>query len=1286
MLLPLQRLNTLFPSPRCLSRTTTVAASSTNPAGRLFSPSDLTTFAESPWVSWLERLAREVPSHPLVAEADAPDAFLQLLGRKGDESEAAVLQALRAQGRTVVDLSSVRGTYEERVAATAAAMADGPDVIYQAPLSSGGFFGIADFLVRVDGSTTTSQQQNEYTVWDAKLARSPRPSQALQLCCYAEMLTNLQGTPVERVGLILGATPLILRVASHAALYRRTRDRFLEAQSRFDATLEPPEPPEPRAPAGRWSGLADKELLTRDDLRLVARLSKRQAARLRAAGVTTATELAALGDKPPDIAGVPPPVLRRLRRQAQLQIRARSNPTVSPPFELVRGACAPSIGLGLLPTPDPADGFFDLEGFPFATLPAVAGGKQLPDLVALSQREDHRGEDAGSPPPPPPPALEGGGREYLWGMSTRPDSSNGETEYIAWWAHSASEERDAFVSCVDWMLQRKADHPNMHIYHYGAYELSVLRRLAGRYGVREEEVDQILRSGMLIDLYDVVRHSLLIGEPRYSIKNVEKLYRASVKRETEVAKGDQSVAVYADWLDNPDGGNEDSEMLMALAEYNRDDCESTRQLADWLWEVRVGRCPKLQRMQKAAAVVDEEETTDEEEPVIIDEVEAEVIRLEEALAEESGWPSSSALSDEGARSTLSGMLRYHKREAKPQWWRRYDWLASPPNELVTDARTLGGLLRTEREPYKSAPRKRRLAYEYSFNPQQECNIPPGGDVVIRDDDTFVDGGDDADDDDGNEVLVDFGETLSGTLLELDRKTGVAVIECGTPPPSSLSALPNEFVDGAPVARALRESAAIMLAEPHTRTALGEVLARNPPRLGDGVLALPELTSRGGDAASAAVEAVLALNSSYLCVQGPPGTGKTYTAAKCISALVSEGRRVGVMAVSHRAISNLMAKALSMIGADEESCGVLKIGGSVNDLTELQKVAGESSAGGSLLSVRQLRGASSLKKDGLRPDELLIGGTAWAFSNSELVNELDVLFVDEAGQLPLAQLAGASRSASSIVLLGDQMQLPAPSEGHHPGESGASCLDYLLRGAETVPPDMGIFLPITYRLHPSLCKLVSELSYRGLLKPHPSTSQRSIELATGGKTSSSSLLAPRLTNGVQFVGIEHEGNSQSSIEEVEAIQTICKQLLDDGIFIDGDEAKRPITPSDILVVAPYNLQVRALEAALPDSVRVGTVDRFQGQEAPIVLLSLCHSDFGSTSSNDAKEGGTDGDASAGGGSERGLSFVLNPNRINVALSRAQCLAVVVGSPKLADANPKTLQQQRELNVLCRIIEE
>jgi len=306
-------------------------------------------------------------------------------------------------------------------------------------------------------------------------------------------------------------------------------------------------------------------------------------------------------------------------------------------------------------------------------------------------------------------------------------------------------------------------------------------------------------------------------------------------------------------------------------------------------------------------------------------------------------------------------------------------------------------------------------------------------------------------------------------------------------------------------------------------------------------------------------------------------------------------------------------------------------------------------------------------------------------------------------LPLAQLAGAARSARSLVLLGDQMQLPAPSEGHHPSNSGASCLEYVLGGAETVPPHLGVFLPTTYRLHPAICMLVSELSYRGLLRSHPSTAARTIQLGAAAPHADS---APaRLSHGVgvHFVPVEHEGNTHAAPQEVSAIGTICRQLLEEATYVDGDEARR-LHADDILVVAPYNLQVRALQAQLPPGVRVGTVDRFQGQEAPVVLLSLCHSDFqlavaGASSmglaetadgNGDGAESATGSDdpeasASGGSGSERGLSFVLNPNRLNVALSRAQCLAVVVGSPRLADTAPRTLRQQRELNVLCRIVE-
>ena len=297
----------------------------------------------------------------MVQEADAADPFLEMLGKKGAESETAVLNALvrnnlgGEERRSLIDLSNVRGSPEERAAATVAALAERPDVIYQAPMLHGDFFGIADFLVRIpgplppfledepsaDSPPPSSEGAARYMVWDAKLARSPRPSQALQLCCYAEMLAALQGAPVDHVGLVLGATPLILPVANFAALYRRTRDRFLAAQDAFTPGGMP-DLPDGTHSLGRWSSLAASELLRRDDLRQVARLSSRHARLLRNAGITTATQLAAL-DRPssiamaprgstastvtapgppapplPTIRGLEPAMLRRLCRQAAL--------------------------------------------------------------------------------------------------------------------------------------------------------------------------------------------------------------------------------------------------------------------------------------------------------------------------------------------------------------------------------------------------------------------------------------------------------------------------------------------------------------------------------------------------------------------------------------------------------------------------------------------------------------------------------------------------------------------------------------------------------------------------------------------------------------------------------------------------------------------------------------------------------------------------------------------------------------------------------------------------------
>jgi uncharacterized protein len=262
-----------------------------------------------------------------------------------------------------------------------------------------------------------------------------------------------------------------------------------------------------------------------------------------------------------------------------------------------------------------------------------------------------------------------------------------------------------------------------------------------------------------------------------------------------------------------------------------------------------------------------------------------------------------------------------------------------------------------------------------------------------------------------------------------------------------------------------------------------------------------------------------------------------------------------------------------------------------------------------------------------------------------------------------------------------MQLPAPCEGAHPAGSGQSCLDYLLRGAPTVPPELGIFLSHSYRLHPLLCSLVSELVYSGRLLAHPSTASRSLAIAQRPPPAHDTDRPPLLSReaGIQVIHVEHSSNSHASPEEASTVAALWAELLRSDLRVDG-AASRPLCQDDILVVAPYNAQVGLIRSLLPSGARVGTVDRFQGQEAPVVLLSLCHSSFA------AVPAGVDQvEESPCNGGGRGLSFVLNLNRLNVALTRAQCLAVVVASPELMSVTVNSLRECRELNFLARVIE-
>lgn len=391
----------------------------------------------------------------------------------------------------------------------------------------------------------------------------------------------------------------------------------------------------------------------------------------------------------------------------------------------------------------------------------------------------------------------------------------------------------------------------------------------------------------------------------------------------------------------------------------------------------------------------------------------------------------------------------------------------------------------------------------------------------------------------------------------------------------------------------------------------------------------------------AIDAVSRLDDSYLFIQGPPGSGKTYSSSHIIVELLRAGRRVGVAANSHKAIHNLLAAVeRRAVEAGFRFRGIKK-----STADEETRFAG-----------RFIRNVTS--NGAVDPAADLIAGTAWLFAREEFDQALDFLFVDEAGQVSLANMVAMGLAARNLVLVGDQMQLAQPIQGTHPGESGQSVLDYLLEGTPTIPPDRGIFLGTTWRMHDDLCRFISEVVYDGRLHPEPGARNQRVLLGAGAHPA----LVP---TGIRFVPVEHRGCSQKSGEEGRVIREIYESLLLQR-FRDRNGAERPFGMDDILVVSPYNVQVNHLRALLPAGARVGTVDKFQGQEAEVVLVSM------------ATSGAED--------LPRDIEFLYSRNRLNVALSRARSLALVAASPRLLEIPCATVEQMRLVNTLCRVADE
>lgn len=1096
---------------------------------------------------------------------DAKDQGAQLLADEGMAHERRHLAALRAAGKDVWELPTDLGSFEDHHRATVDAMRAGRTVIYQGALRYESFEGYSDFLYRVDAPSDLGAFR--YEVVDTKLARKAKPYFLLQLCAYAKMLEAIQGVRPAKVHIVHGdGVEMPFRTDDYYFYFASLERDFLETHRTFDPESRPI--PEARADHGRWASHAEQILEEMDHLCRVAGITSHQMRRLADAGVTTLSALArSTAQRVPKMDDA---VFHRLRRQAFLQLESKGRAT--PLYELVAtDGESPRTGLQLLPPASPMDVYFDMEGYPLCE----------------------------------------GGLEYLFGAT---HLESGARNFTDFWAHDRAAEKLAFERFIDWVYARFKADPSMHVFHYAAYEVSTLRRLMGSHATREKEIDVLLRAEVFVDLYRIVKQAVRVGEPSYSLKSVEHLYR--VARSGDVATASQSVVQYARWLERPDGhGWEASPILASIRDYNREDCESTLELRSWLAarqaEAKIAYVPPAKKDRGEEKKVDPAR----------DAAEALARRLVSSIP-----PDRSGDSERWRIQELLGhLVEFHRRDAKPVWWAMFDRQAQTHEALAEDPDCLGSCVRA------STPKvavERSFAYEYRFNTDQDTKLHDGSSCYIAED-------------------------LSDTeIVRLDAQSGLVQIKLGKvrgEPPPVISLIPNEYVGAKVIEESIQRVAVAWERTGRLAPSLDTFLRRTPPRV-VGVEAGARLLG-GEEATEASITALIAgLDKSALAVQGPPGAGKTRVASAAITELVERGHRIGIASNSHKAINKLIDEVQKRAAGRGLAPRVTKIKRDLDD----ELIAQGKATGRKSMKDVVFAGSDSPQ---------IVGGTAWAFSDPSAVDQFDYLFVDEAGQVSVANLVGMSPCAKNLVLLGDQMQLGQPILGSHPGESGQSALEYLLQDHRTIPEHLGIFLATTWRLHPDICRFISGAVYEDKLHAQPGTKGRTVKIAG----SAARQIAKE--HGIVFVPVSHEGNAQASAEEVAEIERVLEELR--GREITGTESDRPRTlgKGDVLVVAPYNMQVRALRAALgggDEPLEIGSVDKFQGQEAPVVIVSMC--------------------SSSGDSSPRGLEFLLDANRLNVALSRAQSLAIVVGSPEIARTRVGSVAQMKLVNLFCRIVQE
>ena len=766
-------------------------------------------------------------------------------------------------------------------------------------------------------------------------------------------------------------------------------------------------------------------------------------------------------------------------------------------------------------------------------------------------------------------------------------------------SYTKQEEEKVFIELINFLEKHFKKYPDAFIYHYNDYEKRALRELASDYSSTFIKgynfVDRLLRLEKFIDLYLVVSQCMQTSEKDLSLKTIEKFYRP--ERSANIKTADDSIRLFESWLIT----NRDNEINDIIA-YNKEDCISTYDLREFLINHRPKDFPFFRQSK-------EEENKNAE----VKDFEINEAAIQLKIVEKS------TKNDFDVKENLKDLVGFHRRENKSKYWARYDRLDKSPDELIDDPECIGGAILLKKTKITNTT---NFTYLYKFD-EQNFKLKEG--------------------DSANEITsnMSFGKITKIDEIKDDENyieitiSEKRIAKVGEPP-KLFDFGPSPVVDSGTIASALNKFIINYTEGDKLKYKCGlDILRKDYPDL-LGIQKGKPIIDYEKDLLNESIKVVKKMNSTHLLVQGPPGSGKTYTSAKIIISLLKDKKRVGITSNSHKAINNLLEQIEKF--ALEEN---FTFKGMKKSSKEEHKLNGK--------IIEYFSGR--LKE--FPSEYLLHAGTAWLFSDPRYSSKMDYLFVDEAGQVSLANTLAISTSTKNIILIGDQMQLSQPIQGIHAGNSGKSALDFLLENHDTIPISKGIFLGVTRRLNEKICDFISSSFYESRLKSHPITKERILNLQ----------LKDIKNEGIFYLPVSHKDCTQKSDEEAKLIKGYCSKIL--GKDYEENNKKKKIIVEDIMMVAPFNMQVNNLKKIINQKeARIGTIDKFQGQESKIVFISMTSSDPENI--------------------PRHKEFFFSRNRLNVAISRAQCVAVILFNPNLLLTDCQKINEIRLINNFCKLL--